>query len=135
MTPADLVATAILLLVAGHETTVNLITNATHPAAPPRRPAAEPELTVPLIEEVLRYEPPVQFVPNNVTLADIDIADVTIPKGSPVRLMIAADNRDPSRFKNPDRFVPDREDNRDGPASARLPTASGGSGPQRRTET
>ncbi|MFJ9831794.1 cytochrome P450 [Streptomyces sp. NPDC101169] len=115
MTPGDLVATAILLLVAGHETTVNLITNTTltllrHPDAL-QRFQNEPELTVPLIEEVLRYEPPVQFVPINVTLADIDIADDTIPKGSPVWLMIAAANRDPSRFKNPDRFVPDREDN------------------------
>ncbi|MFD7435952.1 cytochrome P450 [Streptomyces sp. NPDC059861] len=115
MTPADLVATAVLLLVAGHETTVNLITNATltllrHPDVLERF-QKDAELTVPLVEEVLRYEPPVQFVPINVTLADIDIDDVTIPKGAPVWLMIAAANRDPLRFEDPDRFDPAREDN------------------------
>ncbi|MET8299414.1 cytochrome P450, partial [Streptomyces sp. NPDC005180] len=115
LTPADLAATAILLLVAGHETTVNLIANATLTLL--RNPDVlqrlqnDPDLTVPLIEEVLRYEPPVQFVPINVALADIDLAGVTIPKGSPVWLMLAAANRDPQRFENPDRFDPDREDN------------------------
>lgn len=115
MTPADLVATAVLLLVAGHETTVNLITNTTLTLL--RNPDVlerfqnDAELTVPLVEEALRYEPPVQFVPINVTLADIDLDDVVIPKGSPVWLMIAAANRDPLRFRDPERFVPDREDN------------------------
>ncbi|MBL1082674.1 cytochrome P450 [Streptomyces actinomycinicus] len=115
MTPEDLVATAILLLVAGHETTVNLITNTTltllrHPGILERF-RNEPELTVPLIEEVLRYEPPVQFVPLATAMADIDLAGTTIPKGSPVWLMIAAANRDPGRFEDPDSFVPDRKDN------------------------
>lgn len=115
LTPADLAATAILLLVAGHETTVNLIANATLTLL--RNPDVlqrfqnDPDLAVPLIEEVLRYEPPVQFVPINVALADIDLAGVTIPKGSPVWLMLAAANRDPQRFENPDRFDPDRKDN------------------------
>ncbi|MET8955520.1 cytochrome P450 [Streptomyces sp. NPDC004393] len=115
MTPADLEATAVLLLVAGHETTVNAITNTTltllrHPDVL-QRFQREPELGVPLIEEVLRYEPPVQFVPWTTALADIDIAGTTIPKGSPVWLMLAAANRDPRRFKDPDRFDPDRKDN------------------------
>ncbi|WP_351235571.1 cytochrome P450 [Streptomyces sp. NPDC002133] len=115
MTPGDLVATAILLLVAGHETTVNLITNATltllrHPDVL-QRFQNDPGLAVPLVEEVLRYEPPVQFVPINVALADIDLVGVTIPKGSPIWLMLAAANRDPKRFENPDRFDPDRKDN------------------------
>lgn len=115
MTPADLEATAVLLLVAGHETTVNAITNTTltllrHPDVLERF-RKEPELAVPLIEEVLRYEPPVQFVPWTTALADIDIAGTTIPKGSPVWLMLAAANRDPKRFENPDRFDPDRKDN------------------------
>ncbi|MET7980064.1 cytochrome P450 [Streptomyces mirabilis] len=115
MTPADLEATAVLLLVAGHETTVNAITNTTltllrHPDVL-QRFQKEPELAVPIIEEVLRYEPPVQFVPWTTALADIDIADTTIPKGSPIWLMVAAANRDPRRFKDPDRFDPDRKDN------------------------
>ncbi|MGV4923803.1 cytochrome P450 [Streptomyces sp. BHT-5-2] len=115
MTAADLEATAVLLLVAGHETTVNAITNTTltllrHPDIL-RRFQNEPGLAVPLVEEVLRYEPPVQFVPWTTALADIDIAGTTIPQGSPVWLMLAAANRDPKRFKDPDRFDPDREDN------------------------
>ncbi|MDT0467256.1 cytochrome P450 [Streptomyces gibsoniae] len=115
MTPADLEATAVLLLVAGHETTVNAITNTTltllrHPDIL-QRFQREPELGVPLIEEVLRYEPPVQFVPWTTALADIDVAGTTIPEGSPVWLMLAAANRDPRRFKDPDRFDPDRRDN------------------------
>ncbi|MEW2416946.1 cytochrome P450 [Streptomyces sp. NPDC046866] len=115
MTPADLEATAVLLLVAGHETTVNAITNTTltllrHPDILDRF-RKDPALAVPLIEEVLRYEPPVQFVPWTTALADIDIAGTTIPKGSPVWLMLAAANRDPQRFEDPDRFDPDRKDN------------------------
>ncbi|MET8635999.1 cytochrome P450 [Streptomyces sp. NPDC004680] len=115
MTPEDLEATAVLLLVAGHETTVNAITNTTltllrHPDVLDRF-RKDPDLAVPLIEEVLRYEPPVQFVPWTTALADIDVADTTIPRGSPVWLMLAAANRDPQRFRDPDRFVPDREDN------------------------
>ncbi|MFE3168632.1 cytochrome P450 [Streptomyces sp. NPDC059224] len=115
LTPGDLVATAVLLLVAGHETTVNLITNTTltllrHPDVLERF-RTEPGLAVPLIEEMLRYEPPVQFVPFNVALADIELAGTIIPKGSPVWIMVAAANRDPSRFEDPDRFDPDRGDN------------------------
>jgi cytochrome P450 len=115
MTPADLEATAVLLLVAGHETTVNAISNTTltllrHPDLLDRF-QKDPGLAVPLIEEVLRYEPPVQFVPWITALADIDVAGTTIPKGSPVWLMLAAANRDPRRFEDPDRFDPDRKDN------------------------
>ncbi|MGW5257962.1 cytochrome P450 [Streptomyces sp. NPDC004012] len=115
MTPADLEATAVLLLVAGHETTVNAITNTTltllrHPDVL-QRFQREPDLAAPLVEEVLRYEPPVQFVPWTTALADIDVAGTTIPKGSPVWLMLAAANRDPRRFTDPDRFDPDRKDN------------------------
>ncbi|MFJ9816858.1 cytochrome P450 [Streptomyces sp. NPDC101151] len=115
MSHPEVVATAILLLIAGHETTVNLISNATltllrHPDVL-KRFRDEPALAVPLVEEVLRYEPPVQFVPFTTALADIDIAGTTIPKGAPVWLMLASANRDPRRFKDPDCFDPDRKDN------------------------
>lgn len=115
MTPMDLEATAVLLLVAGHETTVNAISNTTltllrHPDILERF-QKEPGLAVPLVEEVLRYEPPVQFIPFTTALADIDVAGTAIPKGSPVWLMLAAANRDPARFHDPDRFDPDRKDN------------------------
>ncbi|GAA4254808.1 cytochrome P450 [Dactylosporangium darangshiense] len=112
MTRAELVATAILLLIAGHETTVNLIANSALVLL--RQPLwlerllADPSLVVPLVEEVLRYDPPVQMLPWRTALADIPIAGTTIPKGSPMTLVLAAANRDPEHFKDPDRFDPDR---------------------------
>jgi cytochrome P450 len=115
MSRKDLLATASLLLVAGHETTVNLITNGMltllrHPDVLDRLDC-EPDLIIPLVEEVLRYEPPVQMRTNRTALADIDIAGTTILKGSPVALVLAAGNRDPGRFPDPDRFDPGRTDN------------------------
>ena len=114
MDDANLVITMILLLIAGHETTVNLISNGTltllrYPAELDRL-RDDPGRAAIVVEEVLRYEPPVQFV-NRFTLADIEIAGMTIPRGSGIRLMLAAANRDPRRFGDPDRFDPDRPDN------------------------
>ena len=115
MSREDVLATANLLLVAGHETTVNLITNGMltllrHPDVLDRL-NHEPGLIVTLVEELLRYEPPVQMRTNRTAAADIDIAGTTIPKGSPLALMLAAGSRDPSRFADPDRFDPGRTDN------------------------
>jgi cytochrome P450 len=115
MSREDLLATAVLLLVAGHETTVNLITNGMltllrHPDVLDRL-RREPGLITSLVEELLRYEPPVQFLSSRATLADIDIAGTTIPAGSPLALVLAAGSRDPGRFPDPDRFDPDRTDN------------------------
>jgi cytochrome P450 len=109
----DLVSTLVLLLIAGHETTVNLIANGTlvllrHPDVLARL-AREPEAAIPILEEVLRYEPPVHFV-GRTTLADLDVAGVTIPKGAALVLALASGNRDESRFRNADRFLPDRLD-------------------------
>jgi cytochrome P450 len=114
MDDANLVVTMILLLIAGHETTVNLIANGTltllrYPVELERL-RDEPERAPLVVEEVLRFEPPVQFI-NRFALADIEIDGVTIPKGSGIRLMLAAGNRDPARFAGPDRFDPDRPDN------------------------
>ncbi|MER5859375.1 cytochrome P450 [Streptomyces sp. NPDC059688] len=114
MTMMEVLSTAVLLLIAGHETTVNLITNGMltllrHPDVL-RRLREEPGLAVNIVEELLRYEPPVQIVPQRTCIADIEVRGVTIPKGSRIWLMIAAGNRDPERFKNPERFDPDRED-------------------------
>ena len=111
----DVVATGRLLLIAGHETTVNLITNGMltllrHPDILERL-RHEQELAIPLVEELLRYEPPVQINPKYVALDDVDLGDVTIPKGSRIVLVLAAANRDPNRFPDPDRFDPEREDN------------------------
>ncbi len=93
MNDFDLIATAVLLLVAGHETTVNLITNGMltllrfpeHGA----RLRAEPDLAPRLIEELLRYEPPVHYR-TRVALTDIPVAGITIPKDAPVIFLLAA---------------------------------------------
>lgn len=114
MNDFDLVATAILLLVAGHETTVNLITNGMltllrHPDQLERL-RHDPELAPRMIEEFLRYEPPVHFRTRK-ALADIAIDGQTIPRGAAIVLLFAAGSRDPARFAEPDRFDPDRADN------------------------
>jgi cytochrome P450 len=107
----DLIATSILMLVAGHETTVNLITNGLltllrHPDELERL-RQDPLRAPRLIEELLRYEPPVQFRTRR-TLSAIDIAGVTIPEGSDLVLLLASGNRDATVFPDPDRFDPDR---------------------------
>ncbi|MEV7524081.1 cytochrome P450 [Streptomyces sp. NPDC091371] len=114
MSTMEVLATSALLLIAGHETTVNLITNGMltllrHPEALDRL-RADPALAVPIVEELLRYEPPVQLLPQRTPLADIEMAGVTIPKGASLWLILASGNRDPRRFKDPDRFDPDRPD-------------------------
>jgi cytochrome P450 len=111
MNRAEMVTTATLLLTAGHVTTVNLITNSTltllrHPEALERL-RSNPAIIANLIEEVLRYEPPVQFTLRN-ALTDLEIEGVKVPQGSIIAVMNAAANRDPARFKDPDRFDPER---------------------------
>ncbi|QHA03376.1 cytochrome P450 [Streptomyces broussonetiae] len=114
MTMMEVLSTAVLLLIAGHETTVNLITNGMltllrHPDIL-QRLRQDPELSVTIVEELLRYEPPVQIVPQRTCITDIEVRGVTIPKGSRLWLVLAAGNRDPERFKDPERFDPDRGD-------------------------
>ncbi|NMH98818.1 cytochrome P450 [Pseudonocardia acidicola] len=115
MSLPDLLSTAVLLLIAGHETTVNLIANGMltllrHPDLLVRL-RGEPTMVIRLVEELLRYEPPVQYLPSRAALDDIEIAGTHIPKGSQVRLMLAAGSRDPARVHEPERFDPGREQN------------------------
>ena len=110
-----LVNTAVMLLVAGHGGTVNLLGNGLltllrHPAILERLRNA-PELIPGAVEELLRYEPPGQFLFSRTTLAEIELAGTTIPKGVLVTLALAAGNRDPARFPDPDHFDPERRDN------------------------
>ncbi|MFB7668644.1 cytochrome P450 [Kitasatospora sp. NPDC056138] len=114
-TREELMTTSVLLLIAGHETTVNLITNGMltllrHPEALDllRR---EPALMPRAVEELLRFEPPVQLLPQRTPLTDVEVAGVTVPRGSPLILVLASGNRDPLRFHEPDRFDPARQDN------------------------
>jgi cytochrome P450 len=114
-TRPELMATAVLLLIAGHETTVNLITNGMltllrHEQALERL-RREPALMPLAVEELLRFEPPVQMLPQRTALTDVEIAGATIRSGAPLILVLAAGNRDPQRFKDPDRFEPARPDN------------------------
>jgi cytochrome P450 len=119
MTREQVLSNAALLLVAGHETTVNLIANGMltllrHPEVLDRlRRGNEPGLAARVVEELLRYEPPVQMLSGSPrsAVADIEVAGTTIPKGSPVILALAAGSRDPAFVPDPDRFDPDREHN------------------------
>ncbi|MEU9763188.1 cytochrome P450 [Streptomyces sp. NPDC047985] len=114
LTQEELAETAVLLLIAGHETTVNLITNGVLTLL--RRPEhvdhlrRDPGLLPLAVEELLRYEPPVHMR-ERIPRADIDVAGVTIPAGTSVVLALASGNRDPMRFHEPDRFDPTRPDN------------------------
>ena len=114
MNEQELLASLLLLILAGYETTVNSITNGMltllrHPDVLARL-RRDPNMIILTVEEVLRYEPPVQYL-TRTTLTDINIAGVTIPKGATLVLLLASGNRDPARFPDPDRFDPDRIDN------------------------
>jgi cytochrome P450 len=104
----ELIATCMLLHVAGHETTGNLIANAVltllrHPdqLADLR---ADPALLRPAIEEVLRYEPSAITAAPATTVEPVEFSGVTIPAGEVVQPLTAAANRDPRAFEEPDRF-------------------------------
>ncbi|MFG3659423.1 cytochrome P450 [Streptomyces sp. NPDC047706] len=113
LTQEELAETAVLLLIAGHETTVNLITNGVltflrHPEQLDHLCRAT-GLLPQAVEELLRYEPPVHMR-ERITRADIDVAGTTIPQGTSVVMVVASGNRDPLRFHDPERFDPTRQD-------------------------
>lgn len=111
LTADEIVATCNLLLIAGHETTVNLIANAIQ--AMLQRPqhwaglGANPGRASAIIEETLRYDPPVQLV-GRIAAEQMTVSDVTVPKGDTALLLLAAAQRDPAEFDAPDTFDPDR---------------------------
>ncbi len=115
MSPKEAVSNAVLLLVAGHDSTVNTIAHCVLMLL--RNPKSldllrrRPELVPRAIEEVQRMQSAVQFFPSRSATADIEIGGTVIPKGSAVHLMYGAANRDPARFPNPDQFDPERKDN------------------------
>jgi cytochrome P450 len=108
LTEDELVSMSYLMLIAGHETTVGLIGNALlHLARHPdqiNHLALHPELIKQAIEEVLRYDGPVHRTTMRATAEDVEIAGITIPRGSFVQVLIAGCNRDATRFPDPDRF-------------------------------
>jgi cytochrome P450 len=112
LTEEEIVATCNLLLVAGHETTVNLIANAI--LAMLRHPSqwaalsADPLRVSAVVEETLRYDPPVQLM-GRIAADDMTIGETLVPKGDVMMLLLAAAHHDPAAFDRPDVFDPDRE--------------------------
>ena len=112
LTEEEIVSTCNLLLIAGHETTVNLIANAI--LAMLRQPSqwaalgADADRAPAVIEETLRYDPPVQLV-SRVAKADMAIGEVEVPAGDVMLLLLAAAHRDPAEFDRPNAFDPDRK--------------------------
>jgi len=108
LSEAELVSMAFLLLVAGHETTVNLIANGM--LALLRNPdqlaalRADPALLPGAVEEFLRYESPVSHATLRYTTAPVTLAGVEIPADEFVLISLGAANRDGDRFADPDRL-------------------------------
>lgn len=107
LSEAELLHNCIFLLNAGHETTTNLIGNGLHALLTHRdqleRLAAEPALLPSAVEELLRFESPLQLN-NRYAEAPIELVDRTLPAGCFVTLAIGAANRDPAQFVQPDRL-------------------------------
>jgi cytochrome P450 len=112
LTEEEIVSTCSLLLIAGHETTVNLIGNAMLAMLrdPPQWAAlsADADRAPAVIEETLRYDPPVHLVAR-IAGDDMTIGDAHIVKGDTMMLLLAAAQHDPVEFDEPARFNPDRK--------------------------
>ena len=112
LTPEELRANVTLLFGAGHETTVNLIGNGLWSLhRNPSQWAAirdDPSLIPNAIEEILRYESPVQVV-GRVVAEPIEFSGVTVQPGTPMLALLGAANRDPEMFPDPDRMDVTRE--------------------------
>lgn len=112
---AELITTATLLFVAGHETTSNLVGNAVlallnHPEEL-QRLRADPSLVRTAVEEAFRWDPAVQFIAR-ITKEELEIGGHQIGAGEQVIAIVGAVNRDPDQFEDPDRFDVGRQDNR-----------------------
>jgi cytochrome P450 len=111
LTSGELVSTALLLLIAGFETTVNLIGNGAVALLGEQeqwqRLHDEPALVPGAVEETLRYDSPVQLTSRNAT-EDVEVDGQLIKTGQSIIVTIGGANRDPGVFDQPDRFVLDR---------------------------
>ena len=112
----ELVAMVMLLLIAGHETTVNLIGNGV--LALLRSPEqlarlrADPALSKTAVEELLRYESPVEMATQRYARADVELVGAAIPRGSLVFGVLASANRDEAQFPRADELDLARAPNR-----------------------
>ncbi|GAA4574596.1 cytochrome P450 [Planotetraspora kaengkrachanensis] len=114
LTEDELVGTCVLLLNAGHEATVNVTGNGwwslfRNPAELDRL-RADPGLLPTAVEELMRYDTPLQLFERWV-LEDIEVGGVQIPKGVEVALLFGSSNRDPAVFDDPDRLDVGRAEN------------------------
>ncbi|MDF3298630.1 cytochrome P450 family protein [Streptomyces tropicalis] len=113
LSSTELRGMAFLLLVAGHETTVNLIGNGVHDllAHPDQLAAvrADAELIDDAVEEMLRYDGPVETATFRFAAEPMEIAGAFVDKGEAVVVALAAADRDPGRYPDPDRFDIGRE--------------------------
>lgn len=108
LSPDELCAMAFILLIAGHETTVNLIASGVRAllAHPDQLAALRADMTLlgGAVEEMLRYEGPVENATYRFTVEDTEVGGTVIPGGSAVLVGLAAAGHDPERFPEPDRF-------------------------------
>lgn len=114
LSEAELMSTVFLLLLAGHETTANLIGNGVaallaHPDQLARLRAC-PELVPAAVEELLRYDGPVHHPMLRFTVEPVRVGHVTVPAGEIVLVALGAANRDPSRYPEAERLDVGRDD-------------------------
>jgi cytochrome P450 len=110
----EVLSTVFLMFLAGHVTTVNLVGNGVvallaHPDQLAKF-KADPELAKGVVEETLRYWGPVDFIGRRIAKEDVEVGGTVIPSGEQATVGLAAANRDPARFANPDVFDITRTD-------------------------
>jgi cytochrome P450 len=110
----EVVGTCVLLLMAGHEATVNVVGNGVHGLLRHpdewRRVVADPGLVPSAAEEMIRFDAPLQLFERTAT-RDVEVAGTTIREGEKVAALLGAANRDPAVFDAPDRFDAGRDRN------------------------
>ena len=115
LTEIELLHQCIFMLNAGHETSTNMLSHGVHEML--RHPDqiarlnADPALIEPMVEEVLRYQAPIQ-INNRRCTVPVRLGEVDLPAGTSVHMIVAAANRDPAQFPDPDRFDIARRPNR-----------------------
>ncbi len=113
LTEDELTSAAFLVLFAGYENTVHLLSNGI--AALLTRPSAlnlaRQGVSSTTVDELLRFDPPLPLALRRFPLTDIEIGGVTVPAGETVLLSLVSAHHDPDRYADPDRLDPGREDN------------------------
>jgi cytochrome P450 len=112
LTEDEIISTCNLLLIAGHESTVSLITTAILVMLRDRAQwtalGADRHRAGRVVEETLRFDPPAQLL-GRIAAEDIVLPGVTVPKGDTMIVLLAAGHRDPAANERPDEFDPDRK--------------------------